>query len=65
MKGLQRTCASARYTLHAPHCATQVFVYLAEELPRLFPDKKPDHVGLFGNTSTQNLRPKPQEKSET
>jgi hypothetical protein len=25
-------------TLHAPHCANQVFVYLAEELPRLFPE---------------------------
>jgi hypothetical protein len=35
-------------TLHAPHCATQVFVYLAEELPRLVLDKKPDSIGLFG-----------------
>jgi hypothetical protein len=41
------------------------FVYLAEELPRLFPDKKPDHIGLFDNILTQNPRTTPQEKSKT
>ena len=52
-------------TLIAPHCATQVFLFRAEELPRLFPDKKPDHIGLFGNTTTQNPRPRPHEKLAT
>ena len=59
-------------TLHAPHCATQVFVYLAEELPRLFPEKSPNTSGFLA-TRTRKIRvlsllknPRPRHaKSET
>src|SRR6185369_5478693 len=48
-------------TLHAPRCATQVFVCLAAKLPRRYRSltriKKPDSIGLFGNENTQNPRP--------
>src|ERR1700730_12275792 len=48
MKGLQRTCAYLCFgTLHAPHCATQVFVCLAERLPRVFSRKKPGPYRTF------------------
>jgi hypothetical protein len=63
MKGLQRTCASARYTR---------FIVLPRFLRvwpsnshACFPEKNPDHIGLFGNEDAQNPRPRSQEKPET
>src|ERR1700730_6102935 len=58
MKGLQRTCASARYTrlIVLPRF---LCVWLSNSRA-----KKPEHIGLFGNEDAQNPRPRSQEKSE-
>jgi hypothetical protein len=61
MKGLQRTCASARYTrlIVLPRF---LCIWLRNS-PRVLSRKKPDSIGLFGNRSRKirdpNLRRNP------